>query len=119
MESHKIKFLPNLRSLLISNLQNFFYWYGKFIAKKPWHFIIFCVSISALCSLGLIKFTKENRPFKLWIPQDSDFIKVMAWQDKNFPQQFRIHIAIYEAENVLTKDVFLEVLKIHNEVTKF
>lgn len=101
---------------VIGGLEYFFYRYGKSIANKPIIYISVCLLISALCSVGVKWFKWEERPFKLWIPQDSDFIKVMNWKKENFPDQFRIHIALYEAENVLDRNVILEMLRVHEAV---
>lgn len=101
---------------IIGGLEYFFYRYGKSIANKPYIYIIACLLITAVCTIGVYKFKWEERPFKLWIPQDSDFIKVMDWKKENFPDQFRIHIALYEAENVLDRNVVLEMLRVHEAV---
>ncbi|KAK7065466.1 Patched domain-containing protein 3 [Halocaridina rubra] len=108
--------LAKLSLGVITGLESFCHVYGTAVAKRPTIFIVVCMVITGLCSIGLMKFTMEERPFKLWIPQDSDFIKVMEWQKENFPVEFRIHIAIYEAENVLDKSVLLEMLRVHEAV---
>ncbi|XP_071523040.1 patched domain-containing protein 3-like isoform X2 [Panulirus ornatus] len=101
---------------IINGLEYAFYTYGVVIAKHPAIFIVLCVVLTGCFSLGLINFTVEERPFKLWIPQNSDFIKVMDWQKKNYPAEFRLHTAIYEAENVLDRSVLLEMLRVHEAV---
>ncbi|CAL4124394.1 unnamed protein product [Meganyctiphanes norvegica] len=101
---------------IIGGLEYFFYRYGKSIANRPIIYISVCLLITAVCTIGVYKFQWEERPFKLWIPQNSDFIKVMEWKKENFPDQFRIHIALYEAENVLDRNVVLEMLRVHEAV---
>ncbi|KAK4302905.1 hypothetical protein Pmani_025047 [Petrolisthes manimaculis] len=101
---------------IVTGLESFFYRYGCAIARYPAAFIMLCVVITVVFSIGLMKFTLEERPFKLWIPQDSDFIKVMEWQKRNFPTKFRLQTVIYEADNVLNKTVLLEMLRVHEAV---
>ncbi|XP_045610892.2 patched domain-containing protein 3 [Procambarus clarkii] len=108
--------LSRISLYIINGLEHAFYTYGAAIALRPAVFIIFCVIMTAGFSAGLLNFTVEERPFKLWIPQDSDFINVMEWQKKNFPSEFRIHVSIYEAENVLDKSVLMEMLRVHEAV---
>ncbi|XP_068204511.1 patched domain-containing protein 3-like isoform X1 [Palaemon carinicauda] len=101
---------------IVTSLENAFHTYGSAISKRPFAFIVACLALTGLCSIGLINFTVEERPFKLWIPQNSDFMTVMAWQKENFPAEYRLHVAIYEADNVLDKSVILEMLRIHEAV---
>ncbi|XP_042862296.1 protein patched homolog 3-like isoform X2 [Penaeus japonicus] len=101
---------------IVNGLEKAFYNYGVLIARHPAVFMSICLIVTLGCSIGLMRFRVEERPFKLWIPQDSDFIKVMEWQKDNFPTQFRIQTAIYESENVLDKDVLLEMLTLHEAV---
>lgn len=95
------------------SIEHTFFWYGKSVATFPGYFILVSLIFTAICSIGLIAFETENRPFKLWIPQDSDFIKVGEWQKKNFRNDYRFHAVIYEADNVLNKNVLLELLQVH------
>lgn len=101
---------------VVTGLEKAFYRYGYSIAQHPAVFMVICLTITCAFSVGLMKFTVEERPFKLWIPQDSDFIRVMEWQKENFPAQFRAHIALYEAENILEKTVLMEMLRVHEAV---
>ncbi|XP_027212085.2 patched-related protein 9 [Penaeus vannamei] len=108
--------ISRINFCIVNGLEKAFYNYGVLIARHPAVFMCICLSLTAVCSIGLMKFRVEERPFKLWIPQDSDFIKVMEWQKDNFPAHFRIQMAVYEAENVLDKDVLLEMLRVHEAV---
>lgn len=101
---------------VIRGLEQAFYNYGYNIAQHPYIFMAICLTVTGAFSAGLMKFTLEERPFKLWIPQDSDFIRVMEWQKENFPAQFRAHVALYEADNVLDRTVLLEMLRVHEAV---
>ena len=114
--SHPSSVLGRISLGVVNGLEQLFYKYGCAIAHNPAVFITICLALTAVFSAGLMKFTMEERPFKLWIPQDSNFIKVMRWQQENFPTQFRAHVALYEAENVLDKSVLLEILRVHEAV---
>ncbi|XP_069951253.1 patched domain-containing protein 3-like [Cherax quadricarinatus] len=109
-------FLARVSNAIIDVLEHAFFSYGKTIAQTPYLFLLFCLVITAFCCIGITKFNQETRPFKLWTPENSDFIKVMEWQEENFPSDLRINMAIYESENVLDKHVLLEMLKIHEVV---
>jgi len=100
-----------------SGLENGFFCYGKTVATYPCLFILFCLALTGICSIGLLTFTMEERPFKLWIPQDSDFFKIAEWQQANFPNKYRIHTSLYEADNVLTPEVLLDLLFLHETVS--
>jgi len=57
--------------------------------------------LTIICTAGTIRFTPENRPDKLWIPWNSDFVKDSDWLRVNFPSPIRFHFAIITAEDVL------------------
>ncbi|KAF2346973.1 Protein patched/dispatched [Trinorchestia longiramus] len=98
-------------------LENLFYSYGKTVATYPCLFILLCLAVTGISSIGLLTFHMEERPFKLWIPQDSDFIQVAEWQKINFPNKYRIHASLFEADNVLTREVLLDLLLMHEVVS--
>ena len=108
--------LPDYTKIIASKLEQFFLWYGTSIATYPTHYIIISLLLCTLSGLGLLRLETENRPFKLWIPQNSDFIKVSNWQKINFPSNFRFNAIVYEADNVLNKTVLQEIFKIHQEI---
>ncbi|XP_066977842.1 LOW QUALITY PROTEIN: patched domain-containing protein 3-like [Macrobrachium rosenbergii] len=108
--------IGSFSGVIIGTLEYAFYCYGKAIANFPFTFIFLCFVLTGICSIGIVKFTLEERPFKLWIPQNSQFIKVMDWKEKHLPSDIRLSMAIYEAENVLDKAVILEMLKLHDTV---
>lgn len=41
--------------------------------------------------------------------QGSDYVKTLDWQRENFPQDQRLELIMYSAENVLTADYVREV----------
>lgn len=83
--------------------------YGKTVATWPVAFIIGSLFICGLCTLGLFKYTEEGNPYKLWIPQESDFVKNSEWLWENFPPDLRFHSVIITADNVLEPSVIQHV----------
>ncbi|ODN02586.1 Patched domain-containing protein 3, partial [Orchesella cincta] len=101
---------------IVGSLERFFYRWGYQIGLTPVPFIVACVILTVLCGIGLLRFTPENRPDKLWIPWNSEFVKDTEWLNKNFPSPFRFHYAIITAEDVLQPKVLDVLLEIHNKV---
>ncbi len=105
-----IKFVTKLsEKYLIDNLLLFLRW-GVIVAKNPWAFIFMSIVISATCSIGLLNFTAENRPTKLWIPQDSGFVENSEWLQDNFPHDLRLQSFVLVNEDVLRPEILLWVL---------
>lgn len=75
------------------------------MATYPYHFIIGCLLCTMLCGLGLVNFTLENRPDKLWIPRESSFALNTEWLRDNFPSPVRQSHVIITADNVLDPEV--------------
>ncbi|CAL4069058.1 unnamed protein product [Meganyctiphanes norvegica] len=97
-------------------MENMFEAHGRRVARHPYTAALICTLVSFLCCLGNIKFDIEIRPFKLWLPQDSEFIKVLDWQADNFPVDYRFHTAVWESENILTARAIQEMWRTHNLV---
>jgi len=115
---HSIETLVGKRWNLFSSeiLERFFNWYGCKVGKYPLTFICITLLIPALSSIGLLKFKTENNPYKLWIPQDSDYLRNHEWLWENFPDDIRFNSLILTADNVLTPHVLKKLLKIHRKV---
>ncbi|XP_063844985.1 patched domain-containing protein 3-like [Scylla paramamosain] len=109
--------LARLSGCLTLGLEDFFERHGRRVASSPRLVVVSCLVLTALCSAGLLTFTKENRPYRLWLPQESEFIKVMDWQVHNFPTDYRRHLAVWEADNVLKADVVKEMWRLHSRVS--
>lgn len=107
------KALRNASTRLVGTIEVAFYWYGRAIATVPVLAIVLCLVLTAVCSIGLVKFQQETRPIKLWTPDDSEFVRVQEWMENNFATDIRFNMAIYEADNVLDKNVLLEMLRVH------
>lgn len=86
---------------------NYFYnfrW-GVIVSSYPYYFIVGCLIFTSICGLGLVNFTLENRPDKLWIPRDSSFALNTEWLRDNFPSPVRQSHVIVTAENVLDPSI--------------
>nr|XP_053651755.1 patched domain-containing protein 3-like [Cherax quadricarinatus] len=97
-------------------LEDFFENHGIRVASHPSLTAALCMLVSTLCALGTLSFTTELRPYHLWIPQDSEFIKVLNWQSENFPSSYRRHMAVLETDNVLTARSVQEMWRLHTKV---
>jgi len=105
-------------STIVNSLQSFFYWYGTLLARYPVKSILIALVIPLSCSLGLLRFKTENNPYKLWIPQDSDYIRDQEWLWQNFPDDIRFHSVILTGDNVLTPLHVQKLLEIHQIAEK-
>lgn len=114
--TQKLGILSRISGAIIGLLEYAFYCYGKAISRAPFVFIFLCLVLTGVCAIGITKFTTEERPFKLWTPTNSDFLKITDWKEENFPSDLRLNMAIYEADNVLDKQVILEMLRVHEVV---
>ncbi|MPC46487.1 hypothetical protein E2C01_040207 [Portunus trituberculatus] len=70
--------LARVSGCLTLGLEDFFERHGRRVASSPRLVVVSCLALTALCSAGLLTFTKENRPYKLWLPQESEFIKALG-----------------------------------------
>merc|ERR1711892_1406909 len=98
-------------------LETFFYWYGCKVAKYPLIFISITLMIPALSCIGLLKFKTENNPYKLWIPQNSDYLRNHEWLWEHFPDDIRFNSVIITADNVLTPETMKKLLQVHKKVS--
>lgn len=108
--------LHKVKKVIVGNIERFFYWYGYTIALNPWKFILACFSISAVCSLGLLKFHQEKNPMNLWIPPDSDFKHDTDWIVEKFQEGYRMQYLLVTAPDVLEPYVIQEVEKVRKRV---
>ena len=71
--------------------------------------------MSGMGGIGVLYYHEEGSPYKLWIPQSSDFVKNSNWLWKNFPPDSRFHSVIVEADDVLTPKVMRKVLCVYKK----
>ncbi|XP_045128749.1 protein patched homolog 2-like [Portunus trituberculatus] len=108
--------LKKASNAISNGLQTVFFRYGRSIATYPWIYIVVCVVATAACCVGLMNFYSETRAEKLWIPQDSDYVKTLKWQSENFPNNQRAELILYEADNVLKAEYIQEMYRIRKEL---
>jgi len=101
----------NVRNMTIPTIEQSFYQYGITVARRPMVFIILSLLITAVASIGLCNFTIDKQSVRSWFSQDS------VEHVQNFPINLRQHTVIYEADNVLLKEVLLEMLHIHTIIS--
>ena len=107
-------------SCLIKILENGFYRWGIIVASNPWCVILVSVLFSFICSLGLINFTSETDPNKLWIPKGSSYLDNKEWLSRNFPQDKRVQTLIFQAEhddNILSPKALKEMMILHKKIS--
>lgn len=80
--------------------------YGGKVSSYPLSFsLVFYLLCGVFCG-GMYWYREEGNPYKLWIPQDSDFVRNTEWLWDNFPPEMRIHSVIITSEtNVLEPEV--------------
>lgn len=105
------EFKSDIRNLTVPTIEQTFYHYGITVARRPTRFILLCLFITAFASIGLINFTNDKQSVRLWISQDS------AERNQSFPINLRTHTVIYEADNVLLKEVLLDMFNVHKYVS--
>lgn len=109
--------LEHISNSITYGLENFFENHGRRVARNKMGVASTCFVISLIFSVGNYNFSTEVRPYKLWLPQESEFIKILDWQTENFPINFRFHSALWESDNILTAEVIQEMWKTHIKIT--
>lgn len=93
---------------------------GQHVSQKPRQTIVLSILLTAICGAGFARWTTENRPDKLWVPQGT--IAEVETQDyeRFFGSSSRFNTIIVQAENkgdnVLTKQRLEDALKMHFEI---
>ena len=92
---------------VVGGLEAGFAWYGAKVATHPLKVIAACVLVTGLAAVGVLRcttdttttttdtntittrYTTENNAFKLWIPDNSDFVTNYNWLEENSPPDVR------------------------------
>ena len=91
--------------------------YGRLVARYPLIMISCCFVTTGLALIGMIRYRTENNAFKLWIPDNSDFVANFAWLEENSPPDIRFNSVILAAEeNILTPTALLHMVRLHSKV---
>ena len=107
-------------SWVVKILEDGFYQWGIIVANRPWLVIALSILLTCLCSIGLINFTSETDPNKLWIPNGSSYLKNKQWLSENFPQDKRVQTIIFQSqsyENILSPQSLKEMMALHKKIS--
>lgn len=86
------------------------------MALHPWKTIICSLIVTALCSIGLLRFHNEKDLLMLYVPKSHSFYTDTQWLINKYGVFEREENVLVEAPNVLTPDALMQLLEIHNEV---
>ena len=102
---------------LVRRLEDVFASYGRLVARFPLIMICSCFVATGLALIGMVRYRTENNAFKLWIPDNSDFVKNFEWLEENSPPDIRFNSLILATEgNILTPPVLLHMVRLHSKV---
>ena len=103
---------------LVRRLEDVFASYGSLVARFPLIMICCCFVATGLALIGMLRYRTENNAFKLWIPDNSDFVKNFEWLEENSPPDIRFNSLILAATegNILTPTVLLHMVRLHSKV---
>ena len=54
-------------------------------------------------------FHQEKNPIRLWVPQDSEFVRDTEWMFEKFDQSLRLENMILTANNILEPEILAKV----------
>ncbi|CAD7957034.1 unnamed protein product [Amoebophrya sp. A25] len=88
-----------------SGLQRYFEAMGRYIAKYPWRLIAGTFFIAIALAAGQAVAESEERPERLWIPDDAQALDDVDWVDAQWPGLTRNNFALTRCKgcNMLTK----------------
>jgi len=100
-----------------SAISGFFSRIGKFVGSKPEITIVLGIVVTAACGVGFRSWTTENRPFKLWVPQNTQAEKDAFIYRQYFDSNVRFNTMTVQpknsGENVLSKELLLVAMDMH------
>jgi len=98
-------------------------WVGLKVGPRPRWTIAACCVLTALCGIGFLRWTTENRPEKLWVPQNTEAQDEKDQYDSFFGSTSRVNQIIVQAsdndndnDNVLTKELLVTTMKMHIDI---
>jgi len=102
--------------LVITSLERFFEWWGKYVSKHPYLVILICAFLTALSGLGFLNFRMEHKANMLWIPETSEYNINQDWLDHHFKKIERNQVILYKSKNVLTPESLREMMRVYKRV---
>lgn len=101
-----------------SGIAGVFYRIGDLVATRPKTTIAASILLAVACGAGMTTLTTENRPEKLWVPQNTIAEVEQASFKSYFPPSSRFNNVIVrnpsgEEDNILTKKALRDVMRMH------
>ena len=96
--------------------QKCFEWLGYKIGCRPYHAIALCLLVAAVSIVGFMNFREINQIEKLYIPQESQAMQLMARGNRHFLLKVREEemVLFYKNEtSALRKELFKENQRLH------
>jgi len=96
-----------------------FYRLGTYVGTNPKKTILFSIILTMICAAGFARFETENRPEKLWVPQNTQAEKETGMYQEIFPRTARFNTLILSAKdggNVLSKDNLVAAMEINDKI---
>nr|XP_033338744.1 NPC intracellular cholesterol transporter 1-like isoform X2 [Megalopta genalis] len=109
-------YLQRIPQHISESVEHFFYGLGLKIARRPLKWLICSIVIVLISLSGLHSFHQEKNPMRLWIPQDSDFVRDTDWMIDQFGQGLRLESMILTADNVLQPEILITLNEILKQV---
>ena len=101
---------------------------GRFIARKPFLVILFCIVFTGLCAIGFLNLRLNSDIFAVWDTNPSrrsDGSQAVAnrdWISNRFEDDKRAHTLIFKATepngNILTPKALKVMLDIHQLISR-
>eukprot|EP00794_Sanderia_malayensis_P008208 gene8208-9088_t len=105
-----------ITDFIVGKFESAFFILGRAIGRSPYITILIAIVVAALCGIGMLRFTQENRGEKLWSPQDSEALANKAVTGQRFPVASRINVVIFESSNVLTSQVLKAMIELDKKI---
>ncbi|CAL4069038.1 unnamed protein product, partial [Meganyctiphanes norvegica] len=71
------------------------------------------------CGLSETTYRTWERPDTFWQEWDSDYAVTIQWQRENFPDDERMELALFEADNILTPEYIRQISRIRHAIREF
>ena len=103
-------------------IRDVFYEVGLFVATRPKLTIGLCILLGVVCGTGFLTLETEDRPEKLWVPQNTRAEQEELQYLEYYPSTSRISTMIISSRssdstnNVLTKEALEEALALQEQI---
>ncbi|CAH0560340.1 unnamed protein product [Brassicogethes aeneus] len=115
-DSEKLNIFQKFTYTVVKYTELFFYKLGLKVGTNPKRTILLCWIFVIISSLGFLRFRQEKNPLKLWVPPYTTFIRDSEWLMSTVERGFRVQSLIITGDDVLTPEVFKNLLEVHEQV---